>query len=134
MRNNLKQLGESGFQALVANIVDNLKPLVQSHGGAVPWLRGLQRRYPSQRALPYTDASIALDLRTAVPGSGAPKAQPLWLQAAYGAFVSKAGSNYQMQIGVLFPYERCPELRQADSLELIARAWLACKPLVDLGE
>jgi len=67
-----------------------------------------------------------------VPGSGAPKTQPLWLQAAYKAFINKAGSNYQIQIGVLFPYERCPDLQDPSSIDMIAAAWLACKPLVDL--
>jgi hypothetical protein len=37
-----------------------------------------------------------------------------------------------MSLGVVFPYEQCPELRQPDAIELIAAAWLACKPLVDL--
>ena len=59
-----------------------------------------------------------MNLRTSVPCSGGPKVQPRWLEAAYAAFVNKAGSNYQIQMGVLFPY---------------AEAWLACKPLVDLA-
>jgi hypothetical protein len=65
--------------------------------------------------------------------ANAPKPQPRWLAAAYGAFVNKEGTNYQIQIGVLFRYERCPELRRADSIDLIAEAWLACEPLVNLG-
>jgi hypothetical protein len=44
----------------------------------------------------------------------------------------KEGANYQIQIGALFRYDRCPELRRPDSIDLIAAAWLACKPLVDL--
>jgi hypothetical protein len=36
------------------------------------------------------DATIDFDLRTALPGKGGPKAQPLWLSAADGAFVRKA--------------------------------------------
>jgi len=36
-------------------------------------------------------------------------------------------------MGVLFPYDRCPELRKANALDLVAEAWLACKPLVDLA-
>jgi hypothetical protein len=98
-----------------------------------PWFRGIQRGYPSQRATPFIDARIDFDLRTAVPGSGAPKVQPLWLTAAYGAFVDKAGSNYQIQMGAVLRYDRCPELQEAHAVDLVARAWLACKPLVDLG-
>ena len=114
----------------------DLNPLLRAHMGATPWCRGSQRRWPSRRATPYVDARIEFDLRTAVPDSAPPKtqpkAQPRWLSAAYGSFVNKGGSNYQMSLGVVFPYEQCPELRQPDAIELIAAAWLACKPLVDL--
>jgi hypothetical protein len=50
MRRNLVKLGEDGFRALAKNIVNNLNPLLHDHEGATPWLRGIQRRYPSQRA------------------------------------------------------------------------------------
>jgi hypothetical protein len=72
-------------------------------------------------------------LRTAIPFGGPPKTQPRWLSAAYGSFVNKETSNYQIQLGVVFRCERCPELRQPDAIDLIASAWLACKPLVDLA-
>jgi hypothetical protein len=132
MRRNLIGLGEVGFEALAKNIVTNLKPLLSKHKGATPWFRGIQRRYPSQRAIPYVDATIDFDLRTAVSSGGPPKTQPRWLSAAYGSFVNKKGTNYQIQMGVIFRYDRCPELRQADAVGLVASAWLACKPLVDL--
>jgi hypothetical protein len=133
MRHNLIKLGEGGFQALAGNIVDNLKPVLHDHEGATPWFRGIQRRYRSQRATPFIDARIDFDLRTAIPFGGPPKTQPRWLSAAYGSFVNKETSNYQIQLGVVFRYERCPELRQPDAIDLIASAWLACKPLVDLA-
>ena len=133
MRRNLKQLGEEGFQELAREVLNNLKPLLRVHKGATPWFRGVQRRYPSQKATPFIDARIDFDLRTAVSSGGPPKTQPRWLSAAYGSFVNKEHSNYQIQMGVLFRYERCPELRHADAIDLIAEAWLACKPLVDLA-
>ncbi len=132
MRRNLIKLGEHGFEALTRDILVNMKPLLRRHKGATPWFRGVQRRYPSQKATPFLDARIDFDLRTAVPSSGPPKAQPRWLSAAYGSFAHKKGANYQIQMGVIFRYERCPELRHEDSLELVAASWLACKPLVDL--
>jgi hypothetical protein len=133
MRQNLVKLGEDGFQALAENIVNNLKPLLHDHEGATPWFRGVQRRYPSQRATPFVDATIDFDLRTAIPSGGPPKTQPRWLSAAYGSFVNKENSNYQIQMGVMFRYERCRELQKADAIDLIASAWLGCKPLVDLA-
>ena len=133
MRHNLVSLGESGFQKLAQGVVKNLKPLLRSHPGAAPWFRGIQRRYPSQRSTPFIDARIDFDLRTAIPQSGPPKTQPRWLSAAYSSFVSKEGSNYQIQMGMVFNYNRCPELREANALDLVAGAWLACKPLIDLA-
>jgi hypothetical protein len=44
--------------------------------------------------------------------------------AAYSSFVNKEESNYQIQMGVVFPYERCPELRQTDALDLVAAGLL----------
>jgi hypothetical protein len=133
MRRNLVKLREDGFEALVARVVKNLKPLLQRHPGATPRFRGLQRRYRTQRSVPFIDARIDFDMRTAIPSSGTPKLQPRWLSAAYNAFVDKQGSNYQIQMGVLFPYDRCPELRQTRANDMVAAAWLACKPLVDLA-
>jgi hypothetical protein len=132
IRPKLIELGEEGFKALAHEIVTILKPLLRRHKGATPWFRGVQRRYPKRRATPYYDATIDFDLRTATPSGDPPKAQPRWLSAAYGSFVNKKGTNYQIQMGVIFRYNRCPELRQTDAINLIAEAWLACKPLVDL--
>lgn len=84
-------------------------------------------------AVPFLDAHIEFDLRTAAPAPDGPKSQPRWLSAAYGSFINKEGANYQIQMGVLFRYERCLEIRQADALGLVADAWLNCKPLVDLA-
>lgn len=133
MRKNLIRLGEVGFRGIIENIVNNLNPLLLKHTGATPWFRGIQRRYPSQRATPLVDAIIEFDLRTAIPGGSPPKAQPRWLSAAYGSFVNKENANYQISIGVRFPYDRCPELRKPEAIDLIASAWLSCKPLVDLA-
>jgi hypothetical protein len=133
MRRNMKQLGQARFEALASKVIEGFKPIIRRYKGATPWFRGVQRRYLSQRSMPFVDATIDFDLRTAVPGSGAPKPQPLWLAAAYSAFVDKAGSNYQIQMGAVLRYERCLELRSADAIDLVANTWLACKPLVDLG-
>lgn len=133
MRQNLKQLGETGFQELNEKIVENTQPLLKKAPGAAPWFRGVQRRYPSQRATPFLDARIEFDLRTAAPAAKGPKGQPRWLSAAYGSFSNKEGTNYQIQMGVVFAYERCPEIRGTNALDLIAQSWLSCKPLVDLA-
>ncbi len=99
----------------------------------MPLFIGLQRRWPSRRATPFTDAVLEFDLRTAIPNSGAPKVQPHWLSAGFGSFLNKNGSNYEFQIGVNFLFDRCPGLQTREALTLIAKAWSACKPLTDLA-
>lgn len=133
MRAKLINLGEQGFRALIERVIGELGDLLVHHPGATPRFRGVQRRYPSQRSKPLIDAIIEFDLRTAVTTDSAPKMQPKWLAAAYGAFVNKEGANYQMQIGVVFPYEHCPELKEPVALDMISRVWLGCKPLADLA-
>jgi hypothetical protein len=133
MKRKLASLGDDGFRAMLAQIVENMLPLLSKCSGAAPFFRGVQRRYPSQRAQPFIDAAIDFDLRTAFQGAYKPKYQPLWLQSAYGSFVNKQGANYQIQVGVRFRYDRCPELQADDSLQLLADAWLSCAPLLDLN-
>ena len=133
MRPNILSLGEDGFRSLIEEIVENLSPVLRAQSGARPWFRGVQRRYPSQRAKPFVDARIDFDLRTAFDSDEAPKMQPMWLSAAYHSFADKRRSNYQIQLGVLFPYEDCPALKTDKAVDLIAEAWIACKPLVDLA-
>jgi hypothetical protein len=125
-------MGEARFRSLTEDIVKNLSPLLRDHKGATPWFRGVQRRWPNRRETPFVDANIGFDLRTAFQSSGPPKAQLRWLSAGYGSLVNKESSNYEIQIGVVFCYERCPELREADAIDLIAQSWIACKPLIDL--
>ena len=132
VRRGLREIGEEEFAALLARVVANLRPLLRAEPGAVPPFHALQRRWPHRRAKANTDAEIRFDLRT-IPGvTGKPKKQPLWLSAAYGAFVDKRGANYEFQIGVDFDYAKCPSLRKPSATDLIAQAWLGCKPFVDL--
>jgi hypothetical protein len=133
MRQHIKALGQDGFHTLVKQIVRNMKPLLREYPGVAPWFGGLQRRWPSLKAIPYVDATIGFDLRTAGTASEGPKPQLRWLEAGYGSFINKQGSNYEIQLGAIFRYERCPELRHPNATDLIARAWLACGPLVNLG-
>ena len=133
-RQRVRAMGEEGFREVVQAVVREFAPLVRKHKGIAPWFRGVQRRYPTQRSTPILDARIDFDLRTAIPAGGPPKTQPVWLSAAYSAFANKAGSNYQILIGALLRYDRCPELQEPGAIDLIARSWLACKPFVEIAE
>ncbi len=131
MQTELTKLGEEGFFSLMSEIVDGWAPFLKCYPGAAPWFRGIQRRYPGQRATPFVDALIEFDLRTAVPG-GPPKWQSRWLAAAYESFVQKGDANYQIQVGLIFPYRLCEDLNGPKALDLVAQGWLGCKPLIDL--
>jgi hypothetical protein len=130
MRDNLKKLGQDGFQNIVKDVLFNLKKLLHDCPGAKPWFRGIQAHSPSQSAAPFVDARIEFDLRVAVQTDGPHKRQPRWLSAAYDSFVHKEGSNYRIAMGVIFPYKHCQQIQKETATDLIAAAWLACKPLV----
>ena len=132
VRRALREIGEEAFAVLLTRVVANLRPLLQAEPGAVPTFHAQQRRYRSQRAKPDMDAELRFDLRTIPGATGQPKKQPLWLSAAYGAFVDKRRSNYEFQVGVEFDYAKCASLRKPSAIDLIAQAWLGCKPFVDL--
>lgn len=132
VRRALREIGEEEFAALLARVVANLRPLLRAEPGAIPTFHAQQRRWRHRRAKADMDAELRFDLRTIPGATGKPKKQPLWLSAAYGAFVDKRGSNYEFQIGVEFDYAKCAGLRKASAVDLIAQAWLGCKPFVDL--
>ncbi|MGB0900470.1 hypothetical protein [Halocynthiibacter sp.] len=125
----LKKLGLDGFRALCAQVLENLQPVLSAEPSAVPTMRGVQRRYPSQRSVPFVDASLNFDLRTAFASVDGPKYQPQWFDSLYNAFLHK-GSNYQFQIGVVFKHEACEAMKSAKSLDLLSKSWIACKPLI----
>src|SRR5262249_20833080 len=66
IRRNIKELKQEGFEDLVGKIVQKMTPtLLRKHPGVTPWFGGLQRRWPALKAIPYVDATIGFDLRTA---------------------------------------------------------------------
>lgn len=130
MKTRIKELGLAGFTRNLEKILRNMRPLIKH--GAQPWFRGVQRRYPSQKATPFIDARIDFDLRTAFD-SGPPKSQPVWLAAGFEAFQRKHKTNYQFQVGALIPLEDSPKMRTPQGLSIVSAAWVACKPLIDLA-
>jgi hypothetical protein len=124
-------LGEDGFYNLIATILKNMEATVLSvEPFASPAMRAIQRRYPSQRSEPFIDSLLDFGLRTAFSGKEPVKHQPQWLRSIYAAFSSKR-SNLQIRIGAKFEISRCTTMQSENALDLIARTWLACKPLID---
>jgi hypothetical protein len=109
-----------------------MNPLLKTNPGSVPWMKGVQRRYASQRSVPTVDAEIEFDIRTAFDGTKPIKQQRQWLDIAYDVFTNK-NSNFQMQIGIKFPFRACPMIHTERALDVIAGAWIACTPIVRLA-
>jgi hypothetical protein len=131
MRRALLDLEEHGFANLLKAILKRMEPLTKS--GVQPWFRGSQRWFPSQKAKAKEHARLEFDLRTAFPSKKPYKTQPAWATAGYQAFVKKNKSNYQFQVGALIPLKECAKMKTPDALSIISKAWIACKPLVDLA-
>ena len=132
-KNALKALGLDGFRAICFKVLENLKPLLADEPNAVPTMRSTQRRYPSQRSIPFLDAELEFDLRTAFNSCHPAKHQPQWLDALYDVFANK-NSNYQFQVGVVFKHKNCEGMKSSTALELIAKSWIACEPLISAAK
>jgi len=131
-RKNLIALGPSGFRDMAADVLRRMAPVMKLEPMSTPCIRGVQRRYPSQRSIPFVDAEIQFDIRTAFDGEGPIRHQPQWRSIAYEVFTNKK-SNFQIQIGMKFDYQHCAIIRTSKAIEAIAGAWLACAPLVELA-
>ena len=130
-RNAIKSLGLDGFKEVCDAILSNMGDVIAEEPNAVPIMRAVQRRYPSQRSIPFIDALLEFDLRTAFENSDGPKQKEQWLAALFDAFVNKKDSNYQFQIGVQFAHSKCPSMWEPKALDLLAKSWLASKPLIE---
>ncbi len=110
------------------------KELNEVHGYQ-PILRVVQRRYPSQKSAAIMDGLMEFDLRVAFgdesPDRGpAIKRQPQWANAVFDLLQNKK-ANIQFQIGVIFPYEGCEQLKGRDADKLFISSFRALKGFVD---
>lgn len=127
-RNRVSSLEFSEFQDMLRKVLGGMQSALKAYPGMEPRVLAAQRRYPAQRSVPNYDASLDFDLRTAFDGY-APKKQIQWLQAVHGCVASKK-SNFQFQVGAVFPYARCEATQSAVILDGVAKAWIATKPLI----
>ena len=94
----------------------------------------MQRRYQTQRSVPYLDAVIDFDPRVTFgadkPQIGPPiKEQQEWARAAYELLRNKR-SNLQFQIGVEFYYDKYGELDDRDADKYFIVVFMALKPFL----
>jgi hypothetical protein len=131
LKRNLKNSIDGTFTAALHGVLAAANELMRKEPHAVPVMRVVQRRYPSQRSEPFIDANMLVDLRTIDADNGVVKYQPEWIEAALQAVANK-NSNMQMQLGILYPAPRCETMRTKEAVGLIAAGWLTCKPVIDL--
>lgn len=123
------------FLGLIRECTRRLEKALVGTQGATPFFVVVHRRYASMAAIPVVDMRLAFDPRTAFRGrhgKGQPRYQPEWLMAAYEALRHRR-SNLQFQIGATFSYGSCGAVRRAGIQELVAKAWIACRPLIEAG-
>ena len=110
-----------------------MNPILKRDSDAKPIIRGLHRHALQGSYTLIMDTLIEADLRTAFENDDGIKHQAQWLEVIYDVFCTKKRlTNYQVQIGINFPYYETAKIQEADALQLIIDSWLACKPLVDL--
>lgn len=128
LKTRLKQLGPDGFLDLILKIEKSLRQIGNRTKSYRPMLYVVQRHYLSQSSPATIDASLNVDIRTAVSDEILKtKYQPQWIQAMYEVLLNKK-SNMQLGLEVMFDYE-CPVIRSADAINLFAETMVAIHPL-----
>jgi len=94
----------------------------------------MQRRYQTQRSIPYRDGLIDFDPRVTfgkqTPQAGPPiKQQQEWARAVYELLRNKR-SNLQFQIGVEFYHKDFDELKGKDADKSFVAVFTAIKPFL----
>ena len=124
-RQPLTALDEQDFRRMVGKMLENMRPLLADCPGAEPRLRVHHRRQPSPSERPQMAAAIDMDLQTSIDAA---EFQSQWIDA-----LRKDGSKPELQIGARFPYRTCKKvIDETRSLDFVARAWIACKPYIDV--
>lgn len=131
-RRRIVDLGLNGFADLIREVLDHMRPIFTKCEDMEPRIRVMQRHWVTRSSAPVLDGYLIFDPRTAFDGFDKRiKAQPEWLDAAFGCLANK-NSNLQLQVGAYFPYARCEVTRSREILDRIAEVWIACGPLIDV--
>ena len=128
--------GESfeDFGSRLNQASDAIEKALRGMEGYRPTVRIMQRRYQTQRSIPFRDGLIDFDLRVTFgklkPQIGPPiKQQQEWAQAVYELLRNKR-SNLQFQIGVEFYHKKYDELGGKDADKYFVAVFTALKPFV----
>lgn len=129
IRAKLKLLNPDELESLHSKILNRSKRLRKI--GASIEAYALQRHYPSQRSLPITDARVDFKLETSryIKGSGV-RVQPEWTEM-FLRILKEKRANIQFAYSVKLPWGT-PGLDRREALNIIAEAWCAMEPLLDV--
>ncbi len=124
-----KELEKDGFRRVVQAVLENMRPLLAECHGMEPHLRARQRQSsPSERQ----PRDVDIDLLRCVDDDDPVEFQSQWIDTAFDDIGSRK-SNLELQIGARFPYRTCKKaIAEPDALDFVARAWIACKPYIDV--
>ena len=123
-RQPLTALGEQGLRLMAGKVLENMRPLLEDCPGMEPRLRFHHRRQPPPLTQPRMAAALDMDLQTCIDDVDF---QHQWIDA-----LRNRRSKPEVQIGARFPYRTCPAIAETRSLDFVARAWIACKPYIDV--
>ncbi|PJB73583.1 MAG: hypothetical protein CO093_00370 [Alphaproteobacteria bacterium CG_4_9_14_3_um_filter_47_13] len=131
---NLIGPSHDDFSLRLKDALSSITKNLHAVKGYKPVIRMVQRHYKSQRSSAVIDGEMTVDLRACFGGEdhhmGRPiKPQEQWLRAVY-ELLSNKRSNIQFQIGVVFPYDLCPELKSRNADELFINSFRALKPFI----
>jgi len=125
------------FLTVMRKSNQGIKRALRRLDGARPILIFLQRRYRSQRSVPFVDAELKFDMRTVFPigrkARGQVRSQAQWLELVYDILCNK-NSNLHVSVGADFDMRTCAAVRSRDIIEVIENVWLGCKPILDAME
>ena len=127
-------LSHDDFSTKLESALSSIMKNLHEVRGYRPVIRVVQRHYKSQRSSAVIDGEMTVDLRACFGGEDSHtgrsiKPQEQWLKAVYELLNNKR-SNIQFQIGVVFPYDLCPELQSRDADKLFVNTFRALNPLV----
>jgi len=123
--------GYDSFESLIGRVSRGMKRAFQIDSSAKPFIKILQRHYPSQSSPAIDDAILKFDMRTAFRRRKShEKYQPQWLRAAYDVMTNRR-SNIQFQISFEVFCAESAVIKTPRVVAVIKEAIFAYKPVLD---
>jgi hypothetical protein len=129
-RRRLVAGGYEAFKTAIAAFIERARSVLDADAGAVPFIEVLQRHYVQRTSAVY-DAVLEFDPRTAFRNTSGVKPQEQWLRCAFDVLANRE-SNLQVDVGLMFPYDRSRMVRSPDFARLVAASWCATAPVLAL--